>query len=282
MGVLSASSDEVTRRANLRTPDGAERVRGVLAVLGVVVWVVALVPPLATWARRYEFAQAVQFALFAMVVPALLVTGAPWKRLGLASGEPFRVGDDGAITSSSAPRFMDRVALRAQRRSGHVHVFSVGILFLALVIGWRTVPVVNTLVHHWWLAIIESISLVASGVWLWLTIVESPPVRASTTRPFRIGVAAVVMWTVWIIAYLNGMSQVSWYGAFSHVPGHGLSLYADQQLAAASMWFFSAATFMPIVFWNLIHWLQSEEDPNEELTRLVREQRSRGTFDPSA
>ena len=272
----------MTRRANLRTADGVERLRSVLAVLGVAVWLVALVSPLASWARRYEFAQAVQFGLIAMVVPALLVTGAPWKRLGLASGEPLRVGDDGAIISPSTPRVMDRMAMRARRRSGHVHVFSVGILYLALIIGWRTVPAVNALVHHGWLVVVESLSLVAGGVWLWLTIVESPPVGASTTRPFRIGVAAVVMWTVWIIAYLNGMSQVSWYGAFVHVPGHGLSLFADQQLAAGSMWLLSAATFMPVVFWNLIHWLQSEEDPNEELTRLVREQRSRGTFDASA
>ena len=272
----------MTGRADLRTADGVEKFRRVLAPLGLILWLVGLATPLASWARRYEFAQAVQFGVFALVVPALLVTGAPWKRLGLASGEPFLVGDDGAITSPTAPRLMDRLAMRARRRRGHVHVFSVGILYLGLVIAWRTVPAVNALVHHGWLASVESLSLVGSGVWLWLTIVESPPVSASTTRPFRIGVAAVVMWTVWIIAYLNGMSQVSWYGAFSHVAGQGLSLSADQQLAAGAMWFISAAVFMPVVFWNLIHWLQSEEDPNEELTRLVREQRSRGTHDASA
>jgi cytochrome c oxidase assembly factor CtaG len=272
----------VTARANLKTPEGVERFRGVVAVLGVLAWVLALAPPLASWASRYEVAQAVQFALFALVVPALLVTGAPWRRIGLASADTYELGADGQISPPARPRLMDKVALRARRRRGHVHVFSVGLVFLALVIAWRTAPAVNALVRHPALAILESLSLVVSGVLVWLTIVESPPVGPSTTRPFRIGVAAVTMWTVWVVAYLDGMSQTSWYQAFHHVAGQGLSLTADQQLSAGSLWLISAATFLPVVFWNLIHWLQSEEDPNDELTRLLREERSRGNFDTSA
>ena len=272
----------MTTRANLTTADGVERFRGVVAVVGIVAWLIALTPPLSSWASRYEVAQAIQFAVFAMVVPALLVTGAPWRRIGLSSAERLRLGDDGTIFSPGNPRVIDRVALRARRRRGHVHIFTVGIIFLALVVGWRTAPAVNALVRHPWLAVLESVTLVVGGVLVWLSIVESPPVAPSTTRPFRIGVAAVSMWTVWIVAYLDGMSQTSWYEAFHHVAGRGLSLTADQQLSAGSLWLVSAAVFMPVVFWNLIHWLQSEEDPNDELTRLLREERSRGNFDTSA
>ena len=44
------------------------RIALVLAGLLVVVW---LVPPLASWARRYEFVEALQFSFLAIVIPAL-------------------------------------------------------------------------------------------------------------------------------------------------------------------------------------------------------------------
>jgi len=30
------------------------------------------------------------------------------------------------------------------------------------------------------------------------------------------------------------------------------------------------------VFWNLVHWLQSEENPTDELNRMIRRERSIG------
>jgi hypothetical protein len=42
------------------------------------------------------------------------------------------------------------------------------------------------------------------------------------------------------------------------------------------MWFLSAAAFLPLVFWNLVHWLQSEENPTDELNRMVRRERILG------
>ena len=50
----------------------------------------ALVPPLSTVARRVEVLEALQFALLAIGVPALVVLGAPWRLLGLAAGHARR------------------------------------------------------------------------------------------------------------------------------------------------------------------------------------------------
>jgi hypothetical protein len=83
------------------------------------------------------------------------------------------------------------------------------------------------------------------------------------------------MWTIWVLAYLVGLSHGSWYPAYVHHPGRGFSLSADQQLTTGTMWFVSGCAFIPVVFWNLIRWLQSEEDPDEELHRLVRQERTR-------
>ncbi len=58
-------------------------------------------------------------------------------------------------------------------------------------------------------------------VFLMVEIVESPPFSPGISRPYRIGVAAVVMWSAWVVAYLAGMSHDSWYTAFHHVAGTG-------------------------------------------------------------
>jgi hypothetical protein len=49
-------------------------------------------------------------------------------------------------------------------------------------------------------------------------------------------------------------------------------------MSTGIMWFLSAAAFLPVVFWNLIHWLQSEENPDDELNRMVRKERKFGSL----
>jgi cytochrome c oxidase assembly factor CtaG len=143
---------------------------------------------------------------------------------------------------------------------------------------WRSAPAVNALVHHHWLVIFEAVTLSIPTVFLMVEVIESPPLSPGVSRPYRIGLAAVVMWAAWIVAYLAGMSNDSWYTAFHHVAGKGLSANADQQLSTGFVWFLTAAVFVPIVFWNLVHWLQSEEDPNEDMIKLFRQEREHGFF----
>ena len=143
---------------------------------------------------------------------------------------------------------------------------------------WRVAPIVNALVHHPWLVPVEAVTLFIPSLLLMVELVESPPLLPGISRPYRIGVSAVVMWTAWVVAYLAGMSHDSWYTAFHHAAGHGISASADQQFSAGFVWLLSASVFVPIVFWNLIHWLQSEEDPNEEIIKLFRQEREHGFF----
>ncbi len=257
---------------------GIGQFRIFLAVLGLGLWVAFLAPPLATWAGRYEFVQAIQYAVFAFAVPALWVTGAQWHRVGLASKEGLLVGPDGTRLSSATSRYVDRVAVNRASTAHQQRAVMAALVFSGLSILWRVAPVVDFLVRHPWMAVIESLSLVGAGLALFSDLVESPPMRPGATRPYRICIAAGVMWTAWVVAYLDGMSHTSWYHAFHHVAGQGVSLSADQQLSAGLIWLISGAVFVPIIFWNLVYWLQSEEDPNEELGRLLREERTRGFF----
>jgi cytochrome c oxidase assembly factor CtaG len=263
-------------------PDGRpashQRFRGLLTVLGLLLLLVFLTPPMTDWSIKYGFVQAIQFAVFAMLVPALLVAGSPWRRLGLASRSPYQFDPDGALIAPSRPLLVDRIALARARRKGNNRAVAEVLTFIALTIFWRSAPIADALVRHPWLEIVEATTLLIAGVVLFLDLVESPPVSPATARPYRIGMTAAAMWTVWVVAYLQAMSHDSWYTAFHHVAGRGLSLSADQQLTAGFMWLLSASAFLPIIFWNLIHWLQSEEDPDEELYRLVRHDRTRGFF----
>jgi cytochrome c oxidase assembly factor CtaG len=257
---------------------GHRRFLNVLTVLGLLLLLVCLTPPFTNWSIRYGFVQAIQFDVFAIVVPVLFVAGSPWRRLGLASGTPYRFDPDGALISPTKPLIVDRMALARARRRGNNRAVLEVLSFIALTILWRSAPVADAMVRHPWLEIVEASTMLVAGIVLWLDLIESPPVSPATARPYRIGMTAAAMWTVWVVAYLQAMSHDSWYSAFHHVAGQGISLSADQQLTAGFMWLLSASAFLPVVFWNLIHWLQSEEDPDAELYQLVRQDHTRGFF----
>jgi cytochrome c oxidase assembly factor CtaG len=249
-----------------------------IACTGLILWVLVLAPPVLNLTSEYEFVQATQFCLFAVVVPALLVVGGPWRWFNLTSNEPISFDPDGQRISPSQLRRLDRWAQNRSTRRGYRRAVSLLLLFIGQSILWRSAPVVDALIRHPWLSFVESITLVSAGAFLWLELVESTPFRPTTARPYRIGVSAIAMWTIWVIAYLMAMAQNTWYKGFRHVSGRLFSLAVDQQVTTALMWFILAAAFMPIIFSNLNRWLQSEEDPDEELYHLVRRDRSRGFF----
>ncbi|MGD0394749.1 MAG: cytochrome c oxidase assembly protein [Acidimicrobiales bacterium] len=251
--------------------------RAALLVVAGLLLVLWLVPPLAWWARHYEFVEALQFAFFAVVIPALAVIGSPWVRVGLASPRPPALDDDGyPLPPSEAARPVDRLAQGRRRHPEALRTACFASLYLAGAIVWRTPVTVNALRGHPWLVAVEAGTLIAVGVGLWLELAESPPLMPRLTRPGRVALAAISMWTIWILAYLVGLSHASWYQAYPHHAGTGFSLSADQQLTTGMLWFVSACAFVPVVYWNLIRWLQSEEDPDEELHHLMRQERIRG------
>jgi len=268
----------IEERRQRPTSGGVPLLRSALAVLAVLLWIAFLVPPMSGWSGKYEFMESLQFGIFAFVVPALVVSGAQWRRLGVASLEAYVVDEDGAVVSPRVPRLVDRIAITRSKSSHQRRAVLVAVFYGALTIVWRMAPVVDSIVRHRWLVIVEALSLLLVGVPMFSNLIESPPMKPGTMRPYRIGISAGVMWVAWVISYLDGMSHTSWYHAFHHVAGRGVSLAADQQISAATMWFVSGAVFIPIIFWNLIHWLQSDEDPNEELQKLVRVERTRGFF----
>ena len=235
------------------------RVRPGLALAAVVVALGTLLPPAGSYARQYAFAGSLQFVIFAVVAPALLVLGAPWRFAGLprhrgqSRGSARLRGLAGGPPQSRRP-----VAFRPA---------AVLVTFIALVIAWRLPATVTALARDPGLAVAEMVTLLAAGSGVWLELVKSPPLLPRLSRPQRAAMAALAMWTIWVLAYIIGMSSGTWFAAYGHAAGHGLSAAADQQLAVAIMWAVPALCFPPVIYGMLITWLRESEDPEEEFRK---------------
>ena len=249
-----------------RPPALSPRWRHACLAGAVVALIVALVPPLSSAARRIEYAQALQFSLLALVVPALVTASSPWRRLHLAGR-----------SSHEAPlRAVDRLAEGRRRHRELSRALAFIAVDVAVVIAWHTPAAVAVVARHIWLVPVETVTLLASGVGLWLELVQSPPLAPRSGHLRRAVLAALVMWAFWILAYVTGMSNHAFYTNFHHDPG-GLSAAADQQVAAAVLWLVSAVALVPVIFWNALMWLKTEDDPDTELMGLLRAERRRGT-----
>ena len=129
--------------------------------------------------------------------------------------------------------------------------------------------------QHDWLVPLEAVVLLVFGLGLWLELVPSPPLVPRSGYLRRAVLAAFAMWAFWTLAYVVGLSTHDFYRNFHHVAG-GLSAAADGQIASAVLWFFAAAAFAPVIFWNALLWLKTDEDPDAELLALARAERRRG------
>jgi cytochrome c oxidase assembly factor CtaG len=250
--------------ADRRPRTAALLLRPWCVVAGAVALLATLVPPLETLARRTEYAASLQFSMLAIAVPALMTLGGPWRRVGLAGGR------------TGGPHLLDTVADRHRRHRELSRSLGFIGADLALAVLWHTPVAVEALSRHWWLAIVEGATLLVAGVGLWLELVTSPPLEPRSGHLRRAVLAALSMWVFWILAYVTGLSTHGFYNNFHHVSG-GLSATADEQIGAMVLWFVAASAFVPVIFWNALAWLQSEDDPDTELLRLARAEQRRGT-----
>lgn len=226
--------------------------------------VAVFVPPLLTEGRRYEYVETVQFALASLVLPALIVVGYPLERLG-----------------RRWPALGSRLVRATEVRRHHPGLGR-GLVPVSvdagLVIAWRMPALMDALARHPWLVVVEVVSVVAVGMWLWLELIASPPFTPRVARPWRAVLAAVIMWTIWVVSFIVGFSHVPWYLAFHHA-GQGISLQADQQVSTGIMWVVALCVFLPVIFGDMMGWLKnSDDDPDAELRRLIRAERRSGSW----
>lgn len=209
-----------------------------LALVAVAGLAGLLIPPAASYARQYAWFQAVQFAVFAVAVPALLVLGMPSRfreRTPVKRWPPSR-------------RAITRLAV-----------------FIAAVIAWRLPGTLNMLATSPSLVLAEIVTLVTAGTGVWLELTDHTASMPRLTCPARAAVAALSMWTIWIMAYITGMSRSSWPGVYSPPAVRAISIAADQQIGVAILWAVPAICFTPVIYGLLITWLGQRDDPDREL-----------------
>ena len=229
---------------------------------GLVLVLVVLLPPLAVLARRYVFAETIQFCVLAMAAPALLVLGAPWRFLRLAS--PGKRGT-GLADRLAATRRGERSFLRAL-------VFL--LIFVGVALVWRLPAVIDALARQPALVAVETVTLLVAGAGLWLELVDSPPLAPRLPRPQRALVAALAMWSTWAVAYVLGFAGHAVFHAYD-AAGSGLSAVADQEIAVGLVWAVAGCCFVPVVIATLLGWLAGGEDADEEFQRVFRDENNR-------
>jgi cytochrome c oxidase assembly factor CtaG len=221
--------------------------RGFL-VAAALICLLAFVPPLSSLAGRYEYGELLRFGLWAIVVPPLVVLGTRWPNGAPLAGARVRHPELGRVTGFLLVDWL-------------------------VVVWWFTPLAVRTTAKDHWLVPLEALTLIVAGVGFWLELVESPPLVPRLGAFRRAVLGALMMWFIWIEAYLVAMSESGWYRNFSHVAGHGLSRAADQQVAAVVLWFIASVVFVPVIFVNALRWLHGDEEPDAELRKLLREDR---------
>ena len=253
------------------------------AVTALLLAVACLVPPVSALPGRYVLPETVQFACFAMVIPALVVLAAPWRRLGLAART--RGADHGPAPRNTGVIYEDarnprtahphpgRPADRLARGREHHRTFSRSAGFLAafavVAVAWRLPPVIDAVARHPGLAGAEAVSLLITGVALWLELVPSPPLVPRGRGLPRAVIAAFAMWLMWIIAYILGLATHGEFHAYHYHPGSALSAVADQELGTAVLWVVAAACFMPVIFTSAYRWLHDSDNLETELDRVA-------------
>jgi hypothetical protein len=231
------------------------RLRPWLTLAAVAATLVMVLPPAGTYARQDAFVQALQFVIFAVAAPALLVVGATARtRVVLAWPDTI------------ARRLLGRPGAGGDAAAAGVAALRL-VAFMALVVVWRLPAATRALAGNPLLALPEMLTLEAAGLVLWAELARPPSSDPSPSRPLRATMAALSMWTIWIIAYVTGMSS-------SRASSSALGSVTDQQIGVAIMWAVPAICFVPVIYALMISWLGERDDPDRE----VREADERGTF----
>jgi cytochrome c oxidase assembly factor CtaG len=219
-----------------------------LAAAGAALFVICLVPPLSALARRYLFVESIQFCVFAMVAPALVVLGAPWHLV--------RVWP-------AADRLAHRLARARRRRASFVPVLGYLAVWAAACLCWRLPPVLDALARHPVLVVPEAVTLAAAATGLWLELVPSPPLAPRVGRPQRAVISVLAVWFTWAVAYILGFAGhavVSGYdGAGSH-----LTTVSDQEISVFLVWAVAGACFIPFVAVMGLSWLKDGAEASGE------------------
>ena len=241
------------------------RRRSLLFYGGLAVLLLAVVSPIDYWADDYFFVHMIEHILIMFFAPFLIVAGAPWLPLlhALPVSVRRRVGRAVLLGSWARP-------LRAIGRfltSGVVAV----VVFNVVMVVWHLpgpfdLAETNQGVHIW----LMHASFFVSGVFFWLQIIPSYPLKPNLSAMGKIGALVSTNVVMFVLAMaLSIFTSHSWYSVYDHLPGVSLSPLVDQQIGAAILWICGDFWALPALMWVIRTAVEEESSGSALVDRLL-------------
>jgi putative membrane protein len=217
--------------------------------LGIGALLVALVSPIASFDTTLQWDHMVQHVLLLLVAPPLILLADPfrtaWAGYLAAQGRPVSV-------EGTWPARVMRV-LHAGPRAAAVVVLAFSIDLLM----WHLPPIYNATLRIASVHDIEHLTFLVVGLLFWDQVISQ--VKA-TGRLSLLGRAMVVlagMFVSWGLAIVIGYATHPLY-AYPAARG-GLSLLADQEIAAGVMWVPGGTPFLVALLYLGIRWFEVDD-----------------------
>jgi cytochrome c oxidase assembly factor CtaG len=240
---------------------------------GLLLVLLALLSPMGYWSYRFIWVRDLQDVVLAIVAPALIVFGAPWRPLGrgLRLGGRLRRQRRGAAGTTG-----DR---QAAAGSGPARWQAVPILatvaFCVIWWAWHVPALFDAAIRDPLIYAAEVVTYLGVGVAFWLQLADSRPLRpraAPLNRvPLILGAAASCTVLGLIRVFSPGLAYPAYLG-FRH---HVLSVVADQQVGGAVLWVIPLVPFSILAVTLVIGWLNDEDaEAAAGLDRLLKAHKS--------
>ena len=236
-----------------------ERQQAALFQLGALVGLLALVSPVGYLSDAYLWVRALQFLLLAIVVPGLIVVGAPSSELRAAVGGRAHGQQDAPDDApASTPWLLARPTLAV-------------VLAVAVWIAWQLPAPFDAVTASSGVALASHATCVAAGIVFWLQLVGSAPLRPAATalRRLALVIGTVAVMTVLGMVLVFGSGVL--YSGYANHWHHVMTVLDDQQLSGAVLWMGSLPPLITAAIALLVHWLNDEDsaDLSAGLDRLL-------------
>jgi putative membrane protein len=212
--------------------------------LGLGALVLALVSPIASFDTTLQWDHMVQHVLLLLVAPPLILMGDPfgtaWGGYLAAQGRPIAIGESGPA------RIMRVLHAGPRAASAVVVVFSANLLF------WHIPAVYNDTLRIVSIHDVEHLTFLVLGLLFWDQVISPLEAPARLSLLGRSMVVLAGMGVSWVLAVFIGYASHALYAY--PAPGGGLSLLADQQIAAGVMWVPGSTPFLIALLYLGIRW----------------------------